>query len=288
MTLIALASAKGSPGVTTLALALAHVWPRPVLLAECDPAGGDIAAGYLAGTADPGYNLLDVTVTARRTDLHAALRSHLVTLDDTGTRTVLPGLRGPHQSAALVPWWDRIAAMFGDLRDLQGPAEGQHSGGDAVDVLADCGRLATGHPPAAVLRRADAVVLVLRPALRSVAHAQTAVRDLAAGDPGRERQLLATLVGAGQPYTTREVTRALRIPVVEIANDPRAAAVLSEGAPAGRRFVTSALLRSARTLADQLSARPSAGSSSDIPVMAVRVAASNGHRPASAPSGEVS
>jgi hypothetical protein len=82
------------------------------------------------------------------------------------------------------------------------------------------------------------------------------------------------------------VTRALRIPVVEVAHDPRAAAVLSDGAPAGRRFVTSALLRSARTLADQLSTI-SGGDHTD-PVAAVPVAASNGNRPAATTSGEVS
>ena len=32
MTVIALTSARGAPGVTTAALALTAVWPRPVLL----------------------------------------------------------------------------------------------------------------------------------------------------------------------------------------------------------------------------------------------------------------
>ena len=42
--LIALCSAKGAPGVTTSGLALALSWPRPVVLAELDPAGGDVLA----------------------------------------------------------------------------------------------------------------------------------------------------------------------------------------------------------------------------------------------------
>ena len=42
MALIAVAADKGAPGVTTASVALAAVWPRPVLLAECDPAGGDL------------------------------------------------------------------------------------------------------------------------------------------------------------------------------------------------------------------------------------------------------
>jgi hypothetical protein len=82
------------------------------------------------------------------------------------------------------------------------------------------------------------------------------------------------------------VTRALRAPVVEVAHDPRAAAVLSDGAPAGRRFVTSALLRSARTLADQLSTISSGGPTD--PVAAVPVAALNGMHPVTATAGEVS
>ena len=42
MALIVLAADKGAPGVTTAAVALGAVWPRPVLLAECDQAGGDL------------------------------------------------------------------------------------------------------------------------------------------------------------------------------------------------------------------------------------------------------
>ena len=48
MSLIAVAAGKDSRGVTTTALALAAVWPRAraVLLAECDPSGGSLAARY--------------------------------------------------------------------------------------------------------------------------------------------------------------------------------------------------------------------------------------------------
>ena len=51
MALIAVAADKGAPGVTTTALALAAVWPRPVLLAECDPAGGDLVYRFPPRTA---------------------------------------------------------------------------------------------------------------------------------------------------------------------------------------------------------------------------------------------
>ena len=47
MAVVALASASGSPGVTTTALGLALLWPRPVLLVEADPTGGSRLAGRL-------------------------------------------------------------------------------------------------------------------------------------------------------------------------------------------------------------------------------------------------
>ena len=53
MAVIALASASGSPGVTTTALGLAMLWPRPVLLVEADPTGGSgLLAGYFRGTRE--------------------------------------------------------------------------------------------------------------------------------------------------------------------------------------------------------------------------------------------
>ena len=68
MAIIALVSAKGSPGVTTTALACALSWHRRLVLAECDPAGGSILAGYLGGALDGprGIGELAVGRAARR------------------------------------------------------------------------------------------------------------------------------------------------------------------------------------------------------------------------------
>lgn len=273
MSVIALASAKGSPGVTTLALALWHVWPRRVLLADCDPAGGDIAAGYLAGDVDPGRGLLNLTLAARRSDLRSTLEAHLVALDDAGTRCLLPGLSDPSHAAALTAWWDRLGSLFADL----GAAD-DGSGLPGTDVLVDCGRLGAAHPPTALVRRADLVLVVLRPTLRSVTHAKAALPGLmhggaraAGADAGR---LVAVLVGEGRPYTAREVARALDVPVLTIAQDARAAAVFSDGAPAGRRLATSPLLRGARTLADDLAHRATASTAAGF-----ALSAANGHVP---------
>ena len=79
MALIAIASDKGAPGVTTAALALAAVWPRPVLLAECDPAGGDLVYRFPAlggGHLDPRRGVLSLAVVARRGMAPCFIRGH--------------------------------------------------------------------------------------------------------------------------------------------------------------------------------------------------------------------
>src|SRR5437764_653763 len=47
-------SGKAAPGVTTSCWALALSWPRRLLVVDCDPAGGDMAAGWLVGRIGAG------------------------------------------------------------------------------------------------------------------------------------------------------------------------------------------------------------------------------------------
>ena len=84
MAVIALASASGSPGVTTTALAMALLWPRPVLLVEADPTGGSgLLAGYFRGTREYGAGLIELALSP--TGISDAL-------DVTGLATVLAAL----------------------------------------------------------------------------------------------------------------------------------------------------------------------------------------------------
>ena len=63
MSMIVLASASGSPGVTTTALGLVLGWPRPALLVEADPTGGSaIAAGYLRGSVVPPEAMIELAM----------------------------------------------------------------------------------------------------------------------------------------------------------------------------------------------------------------------------------
>ena len=234
---ISLCSAKGAPGVTTSGLALALCWPRPVVLAELDPAGGDVLAGYGRGELSAG-GLADLALAARRGGLARHLEGQLLRLDPEGRARLLPGLADP--AAARHVDWDRLAATLATVED------------GAIDVIADCGRLRVEHFPAAVLRRAAAVVLVTGSTLRAVRAATQAIAELRGGD-GHAGMVVTLVVGPGEPYGEREIGEALGVPVVgSLPRDAKAASVLSDGAPAGRVFAQSALLRAARTVATRL------------------------------------
>jgi MinD-like ATPase involved in chromosome partitioning or flagellar assembly len=240
--LIAMTSAKGAPGVTTTALALALFWPRRAVLAELDPAGGDVLAGYGRAEVSAG-GLAELELAARRGGPARHLDAHLLQLDSTGRTRLLPGLADP------------IGARNVDWHCLAGPLAAMDGG--STDVLADCGRLGAEHFPRDVVRRAAAVIIVTRSTLRAVRSAASAVTALRA-DPGAggssSGALAAVVVAAGEPYDEREIGEALGVPVLgALPRDSRAASVLSDGAPAGRFFAQSALLRDSREVAARVS-----------------------------------
>ena len=104
--MIALVSAKGSPGVTVSALAFTLTWPGRCLLAECDPAGGDVLAGYLRGSLDARRGLAELAVAELRGRLRDEFERQLVDLEaPRRRRLLLPGVRDPAQAATVAPVW---------------------------------------------------------------------------------------------------------------------------------------------------------------------------------------
>ncbi|MCU0277306.1 MAG: hypothetical protein MUE31_00285 [Candidatus Nanopelagicales bacterium] len=250
MTVIALTSSKGSPGVTTTALALAWVWPevapaRRVLVVDADVAGGDMTTGYLRGAVTSTDGLLGLAGD-RSSDVGAALWGHLIALDDDGTRLLLTGINDPAQARSLVGTWPNLASVFAKLHDED----------PAVDVIVDLGRLGSAHEATVLRQRADHVLLVMRSSLTSTASARSAVRRLAEERAAAHEDPLGlgcVLVGECQPYSRAEIADAVGAPVVAtIAWDPTAADVFSTGSPAGWRFGRSPLLRSVRAAAAAL------------------------------------
>jgi hypothetical protein len=241
MTLTVLVSAKGSPGATTASLALAASWPRPVILAECDPAGGDVMAGFLRGRTPPRGGLLEVALAARRGLTPGdVLRNCLQLSIEDGQLLLLAGLSDPAHSAAVAPVWPRIASALKQMGDFVPP----------YDVIADAGRLPFAGQEG-LLAAADRVLMVLRPTLAQVHHARhrlDAVRRLRLEAADSDAEPVALLMVGNRPYRAAEVESALGVPVAAVlADDPRAAAGLADGTAGGRWFDRSALMRAARS-----------------------------------------
>ncbi len=246
MAVIALSSAKGSPGVTVTALALALAWPRPVLLLEADMAGSSsVLAGYLRGSVRHDRGLVDLALAHRRGALSDGLRQAGIELPDSQAQLVA-GLTGPAQAATMGPVWESLSTALREV-DRTG-----------TDVIIDAGRLGAQYGPVALLRQADLTLLTTRTTLPAVAAARArgaALREdlthQGAGDDG----LGLLLVGEGQPYSSREVTGAVGLPVVAtVAWDPVHAEVFSLGAGPGRKFQSSSLVRSIHAASGALQA----------------------------------
>ena len=230
--LYALVSAGGAPGVTTAAIALALGWPRPVIVAECDPSGGDVLAGLLGGSVPAGRGLMEFAIDAGRGGpAQGNAAGELVPLDDGGTRLLLPGLTDPRQAPGLSSAWPAVAASLAAA---------------AHDVIADCGRLDAGAgQPLPVLSAARTVAIVLRPTLRQVWAARARV-EMVSQLTGPAR--LALLLTGPGTHTAREIAHTLGVPVAAVLpDDGRAAALLSDGLGSQRYLNSGALLRAARS-----------------------------------------
>jgi len=257
MSLFVLVSPGGSPGVTTTALALALAWPREVVLAECDPAGGTVLSGLWRGrppAAGDGAGLLRYALLAQQDPRAAAasLCEESVPLSARPCRQfVLPAPAAPLAGRQIAAAWPALAAAF-----AAAPA----------DVIADAGRL-DGHTALApLLAAAGTVLMVCRPLIRQAAAAQPRL-EMLAGIRGGYPPAELVLVGEG-PYglnAPRVLSQALEVPVRgSLPGDPDAAGVLSDGAAPGR-FRRSPLMRAAAGLAVGLAREHATGPAAPVP-----------------------
>lgn len=233
-TMVAVAQARSS-GASVATMALATVWPRPVVVAELDPAGGDIATRF-ALSANAGVLGLAASGGAVDPD---RIAEHLQSADGVA---VLVGPPGSDQAeAALGGLWTSLPPVLANL-----------PGGD---VLADCGRLGPASPGVRhVVPHAGAVALVTR------ADREGFVRlhhGLARSPDALVAKAVVVLVGEGRPgCRAGDFERALGVEVAGVlADDWRAAELISAGRLSCRSFRSSALARSARPVAELLAAR---------------------------------
>lgn len=233
--IVALCSLKGSPGVTTLSVALASGWPsggQPVVV-ECDRAGGDLLARF---RLDLNPGLVTLAAAARRAGGDAGLIwQHTQRLPGG-----LPVVAGP-------PGADQARAALAELTADPGllPRAAARPG---VVVVADCGRVGENPAALAVVRTAQVMLLVTRATDDALAHLAVSLPAVASWSP-RPR-----LVLVGDGYRTDEIDQELGLaPLgIEIAGripqDPDGAAAFS-GWPARRSPARSRLGQAAAAVA---------------------------------------
>jgi MinD-like ATPase involved in chromosome partitioning or flagellar assembly len=230
MTTIALTGTKGSPGATTLALALAAITAtRSPLLVEADPAGGDIAV-RCGVTLDAG--LLSFAASGRRGVDRATIDGHAQLLP-CGAAALLAPTSAEQATSALTSIGTTLDETLRDEGSL---------------VIIDAGRWDPHSPAADLVAAASAALVVLRPTLESVEHARWQLASLAASVD----RAVAVCVGE-RPYPSDEVQAALHIDeLYVVAADARAANALGRCARPDRWLRRSPLWRSASALSGRL------------------------------------
>lgn len=254
MTVVAMVSAKGAPGTTTTTMALAAVWPRPAVVADLDPVGGDViwrTRTPAGGPLDPDQGLLSLGAGLRRGAAETTLADHLQT---SSHGDVLVGIRSPEQLSGIGGAWSHIPTVLSAHAD---------------DVFVDCGRIVAGSPTMPVLQQADAVCFVVRPDMEGTAHLRerlVALRDvLDIGRPGGMPVGVILAASYRQSAVAEEMQHLLDVEglgarvVGIVADDSKSAAAYASRRNPPR---TSLLNRSAITIAQRLQSL--AGSRMDL------------------------
>lgn len=238
--IVAVASRKASPGVTTLTALLGSYWYEPDaerLVIEADPSGGTLAARWSGSHGlswDPGLLALSTTRQA---------------LDASMLDAVSQPIADSVWVAAAPPGPDQVVAGLARLGDSGSAALARAAG---IVAFADCGRLGSSSPALPLARRAALTILVCRPRLDEVHALAPAVGELT--DAGCALGLVC--IGDG-PYAPSEVARTLSVDLLgALPADERAAAAFERhGLGAGRVFQRSTLVRRAEELAGLVRSR---------------------------------
>ncbi len=236
MSLFMVASVKGSPGATTAALALAATWPRPAMLAELDPDGGDIRYRLTASDGEALDEEPALHTFAAQVMQGPDVRDFVQELP--GGLEVLLGLPTAEHSEQIERRWAPVGALL--------------EAATGRDVVGDCGRLHPLSPTEELFPYAAALLLVTRPTVDGVAHLRARIEAMDDAPP----IYVAVVTGHADSRSTRQVQEVLDdagLPASvlgRIAYDPFGAGTL-----AGEwtdRLSRSWLMRSARDIAGKL------------------------------------
>lgn len=196
MSVFLLTSAAHSPGVTTLAVALALHSGEPALLVDANREPDQaVLAGYLRGTDPQGCGLGGMLQAYREhRPLATVLPSMLLPLAETSA--FLPGFAHPGMVSLFAPVWPELA----DLLEAE-----------ARPVYVDAGRIGTGGLPPSLVAASSAVAVVTRTTLPDLAALRLYLPQIQEA-AGSERVGLV-LVGPGRPYGAAEIRKRFDVPI---------------------------------------------------------------------------
>ncbi len=241
MSLLLLASAGHSPGVTGLGVALALTWPEPVLLVDANREPDQtVLAGHLQGV-DPGGRGLGGLLQAHRErrSLAESLPSMTLPLHGEAGHDFLPGFSHPGMVDLFAPVWAELATTLEDA---------------GRTVLVDAGRVTPAGLPPALVAACSGVAVVTGSRLVDLA-ALRLYLPLVVAAAGVERVGLV-VVGPGRPYGSGEIGHRFGVDVwAKLAWQPAEAAVFAAGEVAPRRLMTSSYLEDVRALREVLAGR---------------------------------
>lgn len=246
MTVLALTSTRGAPGVTATAITLALAWERPVILVEADVSGSSsIKAGHLRGQARPEPNIMDLADA--HLNHHAlgvdALRNASLPLPLEPSRRFLAGIARTDQVRSLtLDFWAQLASVLASTAE------------QGYDVIIDAGRLRSINGPDPLLDRADLVAVVMRNHLDHIVSAASNAAFVRRGADAATNRVGAIVVGQG-PHPAKDITRATGLKIwTTLAWDPHTAGRLMGEAdlPTFAKFERTGLFRSGRSAVNAL------------------------------------
>jgi len=122
-----------------------------------------------------------------------------------------------------------------------------------VDVIVDAGRLGPEALPSSLVSRASLIGIVTGSRLRQLAGLSMRAEEVEAMSSATTGTVGLVVVGPGRPYNSREIGHQFGLPVFgDIVFDAHAAAVLSDGEPAGKRWYVTSMQSMAESMRERI------------------------------------
>lgn len=241
--LTAVASFSGSPGASTLALALALASNGQTTLLEADPKGSAVDARFGVGASTGGLSQLfaDSRLEGFTIEIFQSVAYTLPLGGDHDSKLRAKVIVGRPPLRTYFPSTNVWTAMLQGLFGEGGPA--------SLAIVADLGRYDRTRSVEPLLLEADRLLIVTKPLLEDVAILRVGLKHLVETVLVKPERIQVACVG-NRPHRPEEIALELgwASPVVEIPLDDWAAGLLS-GYPVGTGpWKRSALHRSAAAL----------------------------------------